>query len=58
MRRITARRQQRRQGLATMDVVLIIGSLFPMCMILYYVAQRALANLYELVSLISGSPMM
>lgn len=47
-----------RHGLAATDVVFVIGTLFPMCMVLYYVAQHSLANLYELISVIIGCPVM
>ncbi len=50
--------RKRRSGLATMDVVFIIGALFPICMVLYYVAEKCLANLYELISVIIGCPVM
>lgn len=54
----TRKRRHLRRGLATMDVVLIIGTLFPICMVLYYVAERCLSNLYELISVIIGCPVM
>ncbi|MDZ4851941.1 MAG: hypothetical protein SGI77_21845 [Pirellulaceae bacterium] len=47
-----------RCGMASMDVVFIIGTLFPICMVLYYIAEQCLANLYEMISVIIGCPVM
>jgi hypothetical protein len=47
-----------RKGMATVDVVFIVGTLFPMCMVLYYIAERSLANLYQMISVMIGSPVM
>jgi len=44
--------------MATMDVVFIIGTLFPIGMVLYYIAEKCLANLYEMISVIIGCPVM
>ncbi len=47
-----------RRGMATIDVVFIIGTLFPICMVLYYIAEQCLSNLYEMISVIVGGPVM
>lgn len=52
------KRSRSRQGMATVDVVLVIGTLFPICMVLYYIAERSLANLYLIISVVIGSPVM
>lgn len=51
-------KRKRRRGFAALDVVLVVGTLFPMCMILYYIAEKSLASLYELISVIVGCPVM
>ena len=43
-----------RRGMASMDVVFVIGMLFPICMVLYYIAEQCLANLYQMISVIIG----
>lgn len=52
------RKIHRRRGTASIDVVLVIGTLFPMCVLLYYVAEKCLANLYEIFSTVVGNPVM
>lgn len=52
------RRLHRRRGTASVDVVLVIGTLFPMCVLLYYVAEICLANLCEIFSVVVGNPVM
>lgn len=47
-----------RRGIASMDVVFIVGTLFPLCMVLYYIAEMCLSNLYQLISVIIGCPVM
>jgi len=37
-----------------MDVVFVIGTLFPICMVLYYIDEPCLANLYQMISVIIG----
>lgn len=57
-RRSSRKQVQLRRGMASMDVVLIVGTLFPICLVLYYVAERSLASLYELISVVIGCPVM
>ncbi len=57
-RQRTQKQLRNRRGMASMDVVLIVGTLFPICLVLYYVAERCLASLYELISVIVGCPVM
>jgi len=51
-------KRKQRRGFAAIDVVLVVGTLFPMCMVLYYIAEQSLANLHELISVIVGCPVM
>lgn len=50
--------QKRRHGMASIDVVFIVGTLFPICMVLYYIAEKCLSNLYEIISVVIGCPVM
>lgn len=42
--------------MASTDVVFIVGTLFPICMVLYYIAEKCLSNLYEIISVVIGCP--
>lgn len=54
--RVSKRYKNRRYGLASMDVVLMTGTLIPFCLSLYWLSQVCFSRLFSLLSIMIGSP--
>ncbi len=45
-----------RQGFSAVETVLCLAVAFVMAMVLYYMGERSLGNLYQVISAVAGSP--